>query len=157
MDAANNITYFAETDYRGKYQRFGIKQPDRQYHTAIVGRTGMGKSTLMETLMASDITTRAGFALLDPHGDTAEAVMKLIPSERANDLVYFNPAEPEGALGINILEFKGTKKHLVVSGVISLFKKIWTESWGPRMEHLFRYALTTLIEVDGTTLADVSS
>src|SRR4029077_10169904 len=156
MSQNDSITYFAETDSRGKNVRFGIKRADRQYHMAIVGRTGMGKSTLMETLMAADIRTGAGFALLDPHGDTAETIVKLIPPERTRDLVYFNPSEPGGALGLNILESTGTKKHLVVSGIINMFKKIWEDSWGPRLEHLFRYALTSLVEVEGTTLADVS-
>jgi len=151
----NPITYFAETDSRGKHVTFGIKRADRQYHMAIVGRTGMGKSTLMETLMAADIKAGAGFALLDPHGDTAEKIVNMIPPERTQDLIYFNPAERGGALGLNILESNGTEKHLVVSGVISLFKKIWEDSWGPRLEHLFRYALTSLVEVEGTTLADV--
>jgi hypothetical protein len=150
-----SITYFAETNARGKHVRFGIKQADRQYHLAIVGRTGMGKSTLMETLMSADIRAGSGFALLDPHGDTADSILKMIPPERAGDLVYFNPADPRHALGLNILESAGTRNHLVVSGVISLFKTIWEDSWGPRMEHLFRYALTALVEVDGTTLADI--
>jgi type IV secretory pathway TraG/TraD family ATPase VirD4 len=158
MSHDDSVTIFAETDFRGKHQRFGIRRSDRQYHMAIVGRTGMGKSTLMETLIAADIRSNSGCgcALLDPHGDTAEAIVKLIPSERTKDLVYFNPADPAGSLGLNILESTGTKKHLVVSGVISLFKKIWSDSWGPRMEHLFRYALSALVEVEGTTLADVS-
>src|SRR5437879_5046013 len=124
MSHDDSITYFAETDSRGKHVPFGIKRSDRQYHTAIVGRTGMGKSTLMETLMAADIRAGSGCALLDPHGDTAEAVAKMIPPERAGDLVYFNPSEPSGALGLNILESTGTKKHLVVSGIISVFKRI---------------------------------
>src|SRR5437773_9569218 len=96
----DHITYFAETNSRGKHVRFGIKRGDRQYHTAIVGRTGMGKSTLMETLMAADIRAGSGFALLDPHGDTAESVVKLIPLERAKDLVYFNPSDPTNQMGL---------------------------------------------------------
>src|ERR1700704_5774361 len=100
----NSITYFAETNARGKHVCFGIRQNDRQYHMAIVGRTGMGKSTLMETLIAADIRAGSGFALLDPHGDTAEAILKMIPPERKVDVVYFNPADPGHALGLNILE-----------------------------------------------------
>lgn len=151
----DTITYFAETDARGRHVRFGIKQADRQYHMAIIGRTGMGKSTLLKTLMLSDMRD-FGFALLDPHGDLAESIVNLIPENRRKDMVYFNPGDPGNNLGFNILEAAGTKKSLVVSGVISLFKKIWSDSWGPRMEHLFRYALTTLVEVKDTTLADVS-
>jgi energy-coupling factor transporter ATP-binding protein EcfA2 len=157
----NDITYFAETDSRGKHIRFGIKKSDRQYHMAIIGRTGMGKSTLLQTLIGSDIATasrevnRSGFALLDPHGDTAEAVLKLIPTEKAGDLIYFDPTESSGFVGLNILDYRGTKKHLVVSGVISVFKNIWSDSWGPRMENLLRFTLASLIEVQGTTLADI--
>lgn len=152
------VTIFAETDYRGKHVQFGIRKSDRRYHMAIIGRTGMGKTTLLETLVRSDINSedRSGCALLDPHGDLAESVIASIPAHRRDDLVYFNPAEPAGVLGVNILELAGNKPHLVVSGVISVFKKIWADSWGPRMEHLFRYALSTLVEVEGTTLADVS-
>src|SRR4051794_10728352 len=113
---------------------------------AIIGRTGMGKSTLMETIIASDIHAGAGFALLDPHGDLAEAVLHLIPPERKSDLIYFNPSDPTQTLGLNILDTTGVEKHLVVSGVVSLFKKIWEDSWGRRLEHLFRYTLTSLIE-----------
>src|SRR5262249_14753702 len=144
MPPDNPITYFAETDFRGKHLRFGIRRADRQYHTAIVGRTGMGKSTLLETTMLADMQAGNGFALLDPHGDLAESIVKLIPPDRAKDLVYFNPSETSGVLGLNILESEGEKNHLVVSGVISVFKRIWSDSWGPRLEHTFRYALTTL-------------
>src|SRR5207244_6622757 len=87
--------------------------------------------------------------------DLAEGVIKHIPPERQQYLIYFNPSEPSGQLGFNILESRGVKKHLVVSGVISVFKKIWADSWGPRMEHIFRHALATLMAVEGTTLGDV--
>src|SRR5687767_10148739 len=117
--SGNHVTHFATTDGRGELVRFGIKQADRQYHIAIVGRTGMGKTTVMEALMRSDICSGSGFALLDPHGDIAETIIKLIPPERTKDLVYFNPADSRYALGLNILESAGTKNHLVVSGVIS--------------------------------------
>jgi len=156
MSLKEPITYFAETDFRGKHQRFGIKRSDRQYHTAIVGRTGMGKSTLLETLMGEDVRAGNGFALLDPHGDTAENIVNVVQDRRKDDLIYFNPADPSGSFGLNILELAGAPKHLVVSGIISLFKKHWSESWGPRMEHIFRYALATLVEMEGATLADVS-
>jgi hypothetical protein len=157
----NDITYFAETDSRGKHIRFGIKRSDRQYHMALIGRTGMGKSTLLQTLAAGDasdidLENRRGFAFLDPHGDTAEAVLKLIPPERKLDFVYFNPAGSLPPLGLNLLGYRGIKKHLVVSGVVSVFKKIWSDSWGPRMENLLRFTLASLVEVEGTTIADIS-
>jgi hypothetical protein len=122
---------------------------------ALVGRTGMGKSTLMENLMLSDANAGDGFALLDPHGDLAENVVSAISKTRSEDLIFFNPSEPSGRLGLNVLENAGNKQHLIVSGVISVFKKIWDQYWGPRMEHIFRHTLWALVQSEGTTLADV--
>lgn len=150
------ITYFAETDFRGQHKRFGIYRQDRRYHMAIIGKTGMGKSTLMANLMASDAKHGEGFALIDPHGDLAERVFQRIPENRQADVVYFDPADERYRLGLNILEHEGVEPHLVVSGVISVFKKIWAPNfWGPRMEHIFRNALWSLVHTEGTTLADV--
>jgi type IV secretory pathway TraG/TraD family ATPase VirD4 len=151
------VTVFAETDYRGKHMAFGIRRSDRAYHMAVIGRTGMGKTTMLETMIRADIESlaRYGVVLLDPHGDLAENIVRNIPEERLGDLIYFNPAEESGSLGLNILEPVGNKPNLVVSGVISIFKKIWSDSWGPRMEHYFRHALATLIHIEGMTLLDV--
>jgi len=152
----NAITYFAETDFRANHRRFGIFRADRRYHMAIIGKTGMGKSTLMENLMASDAAHREGFGLIDPHGDLAERVVAEIPEERRPDVVYFHPGAAEHRLAFNVLENHGVEPHLVVSGVISVFKKIWApDFWGPRMEYIFRNALWSLISTEGTTLADV--
>jgi hypothetical protein len=115
----------------------------------------MGKSTLMESMMFSDAKAGEGFALLDPHGDLAEAVARQISMTRPHDFIYFNPSEPTGRLGLNILENAGNKQHLIVSGVISVFKKIWEQYWGPRMEHIFRHTLWALVQAEGSTLADV--
>jgi len=152
----NTVTYFAETDFRNQHKRFGIFRSDRRYHMALIGKTGMGKSTLMETLMMSDAEKGEGFALIDPHGDLAERMFSRIPESRRQDVVYFDPANEKHRLGLNILETKGVEPHLVVSGVISVFKKIWApDFWGPRMEHIFRNALWSLVYTEGTTLADV--
>jgi hypothetical protein len=108
----------------------------------------------MESLMLSDAKAGEGFALLDPHGDLAEKLADSISRFRSKDLIYFNPSEPSGRLGINVLEEAGNKQHLVVSGVISVFKKIWEQYWGPRMEHIFRHTLWALVQAKGCTLAD---
>jgi hypothetical protein len=123
---------------------------------AVIGKTGMGKSTLLETLMLSDARLGEGFALLDPHGDLADRVWAQLPESRRQDVVYFNPSVPEGRLGLNIRENPGVDPTLVVEGVISVFKKIWApDFWGPRMEHIFRNALWSLVHAPGATLADV--
>jgi hypothetical protein len=149
------VTILGETDFRDRHQPFGIKRSDRRYHMVLVGRTGMGKSTLMENLMLSDVSAGEGFAVLDPHGDLAESVANRIFKTRPQDLIYFNPSEPSGRLGLNVLENDGNKQHLIVSGVISVFKKIWDQYWGPRMEHIFRHTLWALVQSEGSTLADV--
>jgi type IV secretory pathway TraG/TraD family ATPase VirD4 len=149
------ITIFAETTYRQKNQRFGIYESDRLFHIAIVGKTGTGKSTLLRTLMVSDAVNHAGFSLIDPHGDLAEQVVSDLPAKRRSELVYFNPARKEGRLAFNVLASTPDNRHLVVSGVIGTFQKIFPQHWGHRMEHILRHALTALTMTEDATLADV--
>ena len=156
MPNEDPLTWLGETDWRAKHRRFGIRRSDRRYHMAIIGRTGMGKSTLMRAMMWSDIVRGEGFALIDPHGDLAEEIVRIARQKRPQDTFYFNPAEPDGVLGFNILEVAGTKPHLVASAVISVFKKLWEDFWGPRMEHILRHALLSLVGIPDATLADVS-
>jgi len=123
---------------------------------ALIGRTGMGKSTLLENLMLADARNGEGFALIDPHGDVAERVFRELPEDRRSDVVYFDPSVPEHRLGFNLLENHSGHPHLVVAGFISVLKKIWApDFWGPRMEYILRNALFTLMSTEGTTLADV--
>ena len=150
------LTWLGETDWRNQHQLFGIRLSDRRYHMAIVGRTGMGKSTLMRTMMRSDIAQGSGFALVDPHGDLASDVATYARERRAADLIYLNPATPDGSLALNPLEVAGAKPHLVASGVLGVFKKFWEEYWGPRMEHIFRNVLLALVPLPGATLAHVA-
>lgn len=150
------LTFLGETDWRNQHRPFGIRRSDRRYHMAVIGRTGMGKSTLMKTMAFSDIAKGEGLALLDPHGDLAEEVVQVARQNRPQDTVYFNPAEPDGTLGFNILEAAGVKPHLVASGVISVMKKFWEDFWGPKMEHILRHALLSLVGIPNATLADVS-
>jgi hypothetical protein len=156
MERTNNIAYFARTNFRAQRRIFGIKQADRLGHIYIVGKTGTGKSTLLETLMRMDLCAGNGFALLDPHGDLVEEVRAAVPAERRDDLVYFNVPDASDVLGFNPLEpTQPAARALVASGLLGAFKKIWADTWGPRMEHILRNALLTLLDQPEATLADV--
>ena len=152
----NKITPFAITDYRDIRKRFGIKNKNREGHMYIVGKTGTGKSTLIENMVISDIKKGKGLALIDPHGDLAEDILRFIPKRRIKDVVYFNPADIEYPTPFNPLEKVSLNKyHLVASGIISCFKKIWPDFWGPRLEHILRHSLLSLLELPKATLLDV--
>ncbi len=150
------VTYFGVTNHRGKKQRFGIKKKDRRYHMYAVGKTGMGKSTMLLNLIRQDIENGEGLALLDPHGDLAEKVFELVPEERKKDLVYLDVARRDNPLVFNPLQISDpAKASLVVSSLMSVFKKIWGDCWGPRMEYILRNGLTTLAEFPKATLVDL--
>jgi len=155
-EAKNKITPFAVTNYRDIRKRFGIKEKNRQGHMYIVGKTGTGKSTLIENMVISDIRKGNGMALIDPHGDLAKDVLNFIPKRRIKDVIYFNPSDSHYPVAFNLLEkVNPDQYHLVASGLISVFKKIWFEFWGPRLEHILRHSLLTLLELPGSTLLDV--
>lgn len=123
----------------------------------IIGKTGTGKSSLIANMAASDIAQENGLAILDPHGDLAESLLHHVPKERIHDVIYFNPGELEYPIAFNPLEnIPKDFHHLVVSGLISVFKKIWSEFWGPRLEHILRYSLFTLLEYPDATLLDLT-
>lgn len=150
------IAAFAETNFRNDHRRFGIKRADRRAHMYIIGKTGTGKSTLIANLADRDLIHGEGFALLDPHGDLVEHVLRLVPEERRNDLIYLNVPDTAHPLAFNPLECsQPTLRPLVASGIISVFKKIWADSWGPRMEFILRNAILTLLDLPGSTLLDV--
>ncbi|MDF1498557.1 MAG: type IV secretion system DNA-binding domain-containing protein [Patescibacteria group bacterium] len=152
----NNITYFAKTNFRGKEHKFGIKRDDRGRHTYVIGKTGMGKTNLLETMIIADIKSGNGLAVVDPHGDLAEKVLNFVPASRINDVVYFNPADVDYPIAFNVMEQVDLKyRHLVASGLIGVFKKIWADSWGPRLEYLLRNVILALLEYPGSTLLGV--
>jgi hypothetical protein len=152
----NPITALAVTNFRNDHHRFGIKRADRRAHLYIIGKTGTGKSTLIANLAHQDLLHGEGFALLDPHGDLSDHVLKLVPEERRSDLIYFNVPDTAHPLGFNPLESKQPAlKPFVVSGLISVFKKIWAESWGPRMEYILRNALLALLDLPASMLLDI--
>lgn len=152
----NDITVFAETNFRNQRRRFGIKTDDRRRHMYLIGKTGMGKSTMLENMIVDDIRAGRGVAVVDPHGDLVEKVINYIPSHRVNDVINFNPADMDYPIAFNPLESIDPKyKHLVSSGLIGVFKKLWAESWGPRLEYLLRNAILALLDTHGTTLLGI--
>ncbi len=153
----NKITFFAKTDARGKNVQFGIKAKDRQRHVYVIGKTGMGKSTLLENMAVQDIQNGEGLAFIDPHGSAAETLLKYIPEHRINDVLYFAPFDTEHPVSFNIMEDVGPdKRHLVVSGLMSVFKKIWIDAWSARMEYILQNTLMALLEYPGSTLLGVN-
>ena len=151
------ITYFAKTDARGASVPFGIRAKDRQRHMYVIGKTGMGKSTLLENMAAQDIINGEGMAFIDPHGSAAETLLEYIPEHRVKDVVYFAPFDMDNPIAFNVMEDVGAdKRHLVVSGLMSTFKKIWVDAWSARMEYILTNALLALIEYPDTTLLSVN-
>lgn len=152
----NPLTPLAITNFRDIRKRFGIKERNRRGHLYIIGKTGTGKSTLIENMVISDIKSGNGLALIDPHGDLAEDVLSFVPKRRMNDIIYFNPADIEYPIAFNPLESIHPDYHyLVASGLISVFKKIWSEFWGPRLEHILRNSILTLLDYPKSTLLDM--
>jgi type IV secretory pathway TraG/TraD family ATPase VirD4 len=150
------VTPFAVTDYRDIRKIFGIRQKNRRGHMYILGKTGTGKSTLIENFAISDIKIGNGLALIDPHGDLAGDILDFIPEKRIDDVIYFNPSDLEYPIAFNPLEkVPPDHRHLIVSGLLSVFRKIWPEFWGPRLEHILRHSLFTLLEHPGSTLLDL--
>ncbi len=153
----NAVTLFAQTNFRNQQRRFGIKLDDRRRHMYIIGKTGMGKTQLLENMIMSDIYAGHGCCYIDPHGDTAERLTDLIPSWRINDVVYFNPADLEYPVGFNILEtVNDEQKHLVGSGLMGVFKKIWPDVWSPRMEYILLNCVLALLDYPGATLLGIN-
>ncbi len=131
-----------------------VLEPDeRRRHPYIIGQTGTGKSTLLPNLIRQDLIAGEGLALLDPHGDLAEAALAYIPRARTNDLVYINPADLERPIGFNPLSrVPDDLKPIVADDTVSAFRHVWPESWGPRMDYILLNAVRALLDVPGATL-----
>ncbi len=153
----NKITFFAETNSRGTRTPFGIKRKDRARHMYVIGKTGMGKSTLLENMAIQDIRNGEGVAFIDPHGATADRLLEYIPEHRMKDVLYFAPFDMDFPVAFNVMEDVGyDKRHLVVSGLLSAFRKIWVDAWSARMEYILSNTLLALLEHPGSTLLDVN-
>jgi hypothetical protein len=152
----NSVSYFARTNFRNKGLPVGIRQADRLSHMYVIGKTGTGKSTLLETLVLQDVLQGRGMMLIDPHGDLAERVMQAVPAHRREDVIYFNVPDPTQPFGYNPLKrVREDKITLAASGLMEAFKKMWPDAWGVRMEHVLRNTLLTLLEQPEATLGDV--
>ncbi len=150
------VTIFAKTNHRNSNVKFGIKTDDRRRHMYFIGKTGMGKSTVLENMVIQDIQNGKGVCVVDPHGDLVEKVIDFIPPNRINDVVYFNPSDLSYPIAFNILEQVGIEqRHLVVSGLLGVFKKIWADSWGPRLEYVLHNAISALMEYPDSTLLGI--
>jgi hypothetical protein len=155
-EKGNGITVIGRTTSHNRNVTFGIKESDRRHHIYVIGKTGTGKTTLMENMVVDDILAGRGVGVIDPHGEFAERILEFIPEHRADDVVYFNPADVDQPVGFNPLERVGDEyHHLVASGLMGVFKKIWPDVWSPRMEYILNNALLSLLEYPGSTLLGV--
>ncbi|MDP2648821.1 MAG: type IV secretion system DNA-binding domain-containing protein [bacterium] len=156
-DDDRRVTYFAATHTRGKRDMFGIRAHDRGKHVYVIGKTGMGKSTMLENMAIQDIQNGEGIAFIDPHGSTAEKLLDFVPHDRINDVVYFAPFDTEYPIGFNVMEDVGyDRRHLVVSGLMGALKRIWVDAWSARMEYILQNTLLALLEYPESTLLDVN-
>jgi len=156
MPPSSDISLFARTNARHTSLKFGLKQADRLFHVYAIGKTGAGKSTLLETLALQDIRTGRGCAVIDPHGDLAARLARSIPERRKADSIYLDAPSADQPYGYNPLRrVRPDKIPLAASGLMEAWKKLWTEAWGVRMEHVLRNVLYALLETDGATLPDI--
>lgn len=153
----NKVTYIGLTDFRNQQLKFGIKAIDRSRHMYIIGKTGMGKSTVLENLAVQDIANGDGMVFIDPHGSAIEKLLDYVPEHRINDVIYFAPFDTDYPISFNVMEnIEHDRRHLVVSGVMASFKKIWQDAWSARMEYILTNTLLALMETPDTTLLGVN-
>ncbi|TSA45244.1 hypothetical protein D4R52_02855 [bacterium] len=157
MPATERINVFAKTNFRNREVSFGIKTDDRRRHVYIIGKTGMGKTTMIENMILQDILAGNGVAFVDPHGESVEKILNYIPSSRINDVVYFNPADLDFPIAFNPLESVDPKyKHLVASGLMGVFTKIWENVWSARMEYILNNTILALLDTPGNTMLGIA-
>ncbi len=152
-----DVVYFAKTNFRNSNRLFGIRRKDRRQHMYVIGKTGTGKSALLNNLIVQDIANGEGLCVVDPHGELIEEILHKIPEDRMKDVVYFNPADTDFHLGFNVLELPDPKyKHLVASGLMAIFTKIWSNVWSARMEYILNNAILALLDTPGSTLLGIT-
>lgn len=153
----DEYTLLGKTNFRASHLEFGIRTIDRRRHIYIIGKTGMGKSTLLENMVCADINNGKGVAIIDPHGDTAERVIDFIPSNRTNDIIIFDPSDRDHPIAFNMLEnIDPAHNSIICSGLVGIFKKIYADSWGPRLEHILRNTILSLLEYPNTTMLGIT-
>ncbi|MEX2090607.1 MAG: DUF87 domain-containing protein [Candidatus Paceibacterota bacterium] len=154
----NNLVYLGETTFRNENVRFGIKTDDRRRHMYVVGSTGMGKSEFLKNMAIQDIEAGRGVCFIDPHGDSADALLDFVPEERIKDVIYFDPDDLEYPIAFNVMEGIGFDyRHLVASGLVGVFKKIWgVEAWSGRMEYILNNTILALLEYPDSTILGIN-
>jgi len=151
-----DLTIIGETNFRNVYRTFGIKRDDRRRHIYIVGKSGTGKSTLIENMAINDVMSGRGVIIVDPHGELADKVLSCIPENRINDTIIFDPSDREFPVAFNLLEnVDDDFKSIVASGFVGIFKKIFGDSWGPRLEHIMRNTVFALLDYPSSTMLDI--
>jgi CxxC-x17-CxxC domain-containing protein len=153
---AKDITYIAQTNFREANQKFGIRRPDRRQHMYVIGKTGTGKTQFLKNMALQDVENGEGLAVIDPHGEFVEEILESIPRHRMKDVVYFNPADMEYPVSFNIMDVQDPRyKHLIASGLIGIFTKIWANVWSARMEYILANSILALLDTPGTTLLGI--
>jgi len=151
-----DVVYFGKTNFRNHNRVFGIQRKDRRQHMYIIGKTGTGKTALLNNLAMQDIANGDGICIVDPHGEFVEGILDKIPSNRIKDVIYVNPADPDYHIGFNVLELPNPKyKHLVASGLMGIFTKIWSNVWSARMEYILNNAILALLDTPDSTLLGI--
>jgi hypothetical protein len=152
----DEITLFARTTFRNQPVKFGIKADDRRRHMYVIGKTGMGKTTMLENMAIEDIRAGRGVGVVDPHGEFAEKMLDFVPENRVDDVIYFNPADTKYPIAFNPIEHvEAEYRHLIASGIMGVFKKIWPDVWSARMEYILNNSLLALLEYPGSTLLGI--
>ncbi len=157
IQKSTEINFFGKTTFRNERKKFGIKLDDRRRHVYIVGKTGMGKTALLRNKAVQDIREGRGVGFVDPHGEAAEELLDFIPKQRINDVCYFNPADLNFPISFNVMEKVDVEhRHLVASGLMGVFKKIWPDVWSARMEYILHNSILALLEYPGSTILGVN-
>lgn len=152
----SEVALFADTNFRGRTITFGIKRDDRRRHMYLIGKTGMGKSKLIENLILNDIRNGEGVALIDPHGESFDFILQRIPKERIKDVVIFDPSDVDFPVAFNPMEIhEESQKIQVAAGIVGTFKKIFGYSWGPRLEYVLNYTVLALLDTPDSTLLGI--
>lgn len=155
-DLKKDVVFFGKTDFRSQDRIFGIKRSDRRQHMYVIGKTGTGKTTLLRNMVIQDIANGEGLCVVDPHGEFVEDLLKMIPKDRVKDVVYFNPGDQDFHVGFNPLELSDPRyKHLVASGLMGIFTKIWAGVWSARMEYILNNSVLALLDTPDSTLLGI--
>lgn len=156
LEEKKDINVFAETNFKNQLTKYGLRTIDRRRHMYVIGKTGTGKSTLLANMAINDLKKGNGLCVIDPHGDLVDTLLDYIPSDRINDVIYFNPADVDRTVKINLFEGENViHRELIASGIVSIFHKLYDYSWGPRLEYILRNSLLTLLKVKQSKLSDV--